>query len=291
MNIEQYREMVANEAKQAEQETQQTESQGSEQTNVEQQPTETQENATPVQQTETIETPEGAKPGEVHQEEPIQTTPTVPEVIEIDGKPVPIDELKNGYLRQSDYTKKTQELARQREQQAIADAYYQAINSRPELAEAVAKQFNLPFIDPTQAELMEAKHKLQDMELKQEVDLLSSKYSDFEAREVLNFAVENKIENLEHAYTLLSHQKGASVKADPIVEAQEIVDVASLKEEIRQELLKELQSNVDTQSLIQTSGSAVAVKDTTPTLSQTELKVARNLRMTPEEYAKWRDNK
>lgn len=38
------------------------------------------------------------------------------ETVEIDGEQVPIDELKAGYLRQSDYTRKTKELAAQREE-------------------------------------------------------------------------------------------------------------------------------------------------------------------------------
>ncbi len=35
--------------------------------------------------------------------------------VEIDGQQVDLEEVKKGYMRQSDYTKKTQELARERE--------------------------------------------------------------------------------------------------------------------------------------------------------------------------------
>lgn len=38
------------------------------------------------------------------------------QVFEIDGQKLTLDELKSGYLRQSDYTKKTQELAEQRKE-------------------------------------------------------------------------------------------------------------------------------------------------------------------------------
>lgn len=38
------------------------------------------------------------------------------QVFEIDGQELTLDELKNGYLRQSDYTKKTQELAEKRKE-------------------------------------------------------------------------------------------------------------------------------------------------------------------------------
>lgn len=37
---------------------------------------------------------------------PIEPEPEKPITVEIDGKQVDINELKNGYLRQSDYTKK-----------------------------------------------------------------------------------------------------------------------------------------------------------------------------------------
>lgn len=276
MNIDAYREMVANEAKQAEQEQQQVNSQVEQPTVVAETQTNTEIVTDPVEtQTETV-------------------TPVLPDTVEIDGKPVPVEELKKGYLRQSDYTKKTQELARQREQTAIADEYYKALNSRPELAQAVAQQFNLPFVDPAQAELIEARNKLQDVQLQQTVSELTTKYPDFEAREVMQFAVDNKVENLEHAYTLLSHQKGAGVQADAIPDAVETtgaIDVEALTKQIRQDVLKELQSNVDTQSIIQTNGSGSAIVDNTPTLSAQELKVAKNLRMSPGEYAKWRDKK
>ena len=40
--------------------------------------------------------------------------PSYPETVEIDGVEVPFEELRNGYLRQSDYTKKTQAVAEER---------------------------------------------------------------------------------------------------------------------------------------------------------------------------------
>lgn len=57
---------------------------------------------------------------------------TQPTQIEVNGQMVDIDELKKGYLRQSDYTKKSQELAREREKlsQNPSDS-----NSDDELAE------------------------------------------------------------------------------------------------------------------------------------------------------------
>lgn len=49
----------------------------------------------------------------------------------VDGSSVTFDELKKGYLRQSDYTKKTQELAEERESLKDAQALWDAMNSDP----------------------------------------------------------------------------------------------------------------------------------------------------------------
>lgn len=294
MNIEEYRAMKAQEA----QEQQQKDSQSrEEQPNVQAQQTTPVTTETPVQtegQTNSTQPTGGAEEGAQvtpsgNEENPSQET-APPTTVEVNGIAVPIEELKNGYLRQSDYTKKTQELARERDKQKVKDDYFNALNSNPQLAEAFAKQFGLPYVDPKEAQLIEANNKYQDLLLKQEVASLESKYADFEAREVLQFAYDNKIENLEHAYMLVQSQKGANTPADNVQEAPPI-DVESLKEQIRQDLLKELQSNVDTQSIIQSGGDTQPVRDNTPVLSQQELKIARNMKLSPEEYAKWRDKK
>lgn len=49
----------------------------------------------------------------------------------IDGKTVTIEEMRNGYLRQSDYTKKTQEIAQMREKLEKAEALWDAMQSDP----------------------------------------------------------------------------------------------------------------------------------------------------------------
>lgn len=284
MNIEQYREMVAQEAQQATQEQQQVDSQV-EQTTVD---ATTQTNEVVPESTTT----EVVTDVVVDNEPP---APTIPDVIEIDGKPIPIEELKNGYLRQSDYTKKTQEIARQREKQEVADAYYQAINSNPELAQKIAQQYNLPYVDPNQAQLIETTNKYNDLLLQQEIADLSNKHADFDARSVIEFALEHKLENLEHAYTLLSHQKGAGTSADVTTESETApvanLDIKALTEEIRQSVLKELSSTVDTNSIIQSQGSGNVVVDNKPTLSEQEMRIAKNMKLSPEEYVKWRDPK
>ena len=48
--------------------------------------------------------------------------------IEIDGQEVSIDELKKGYLRQSDYTRKTQELSRLKQENSLTDEERAAVD-------------------------------------------------------------------------------------------------------------------------------------------------------------------
>lgn len=223
-------------------------------------------------------------------EEPMATPddfiePTLPETIEIEGiGAVPIDELRQGYMRQSDYTRKTQELAQNRKRIEEAQKVYQGITSNPDLAQMLINDHGIDIRDPRDLENEELRERYQDMLLEQEINSLQSKYEDFNPMEVLPFAYQNRLENLEQAYQLVKQSK---LSATPAPE----FDVASLTEQIRQQVLAELQSNVDTSSLIQSGGDSAPVTSNTPTLSQQEMKVARNLRMSPEEYAKWREKR
>lgn len=61
-----------------------------------------------------VETDEGSEEVEDPTEEPEEETEEAPQTFEVDGQEVSLDELKLGYLRQSDYTRKTQAAAEQR---------------------------------------------------------------------------------------------------------------------------------------------------------------------------------
>lgn len=283
MNIMEYR------ALKAEMERQQSDSQGKEQTDAQAQqvptPTEesdiqTQAQTNPTATSQGEQTPTQAEPNP-NQEEKHQ----LPEFIEIDGQQVSLEELKNGYLRQADYTRKTQELAETRRRLQYAEQLYNAIYQNPEVAQQLAEKFNLPYLDPNQAQVMELQNKYYDLLIEKEVNELKSKYGDFDVYSVLQFAYDRQIANLEDAYHLYNSYYGAKQSGD------ESLDIESLKEQIRQEILQELKSNVDTTSIIQGRGDSQPIQVNTPTLTEAELKVARALNMSPEEYAKWRDAK
>lgn len=61
-----------------------------------------------------VEAEEGSEEVEDPTEEPEEETEEAPQTFEVDGQEVSLDELKLGYLRQSDYTRKTQAAAEQR---------------------------------------------------------------------------------------------------------------------------------------------------------------------------------
>lgn len=280
MNIMEYR------ALKAEMEQQQSASQGG-QADAQAQQTPTPSNEGGVQtetQTKPTPAPEGEQAPTQTESNPNQdATPQLPEFIEIDGQKVPLEELKNGYLRQSDYTRKTQELAEIRRKLQYAEQLYNAVYQNPEVAQQVAQQFNLPYLDPNQAQVLELQNKYYDLLIEKEVSELKSKYGDFDVYNVLQFAYDRQISNLEDAYHLYNSYYGINKSGG------ETVDIESLKEQIRQEILQELQSNVDTTSIIQSRGDSQTVQVNTPTLSEAEFKVAQALNMSPEEYVKWRD--
>ena len=72
-----------------------------------------------------------------------ETKPTIPDKIQIDGiGEVTIDELKSGYLRIQDYTKKTQEVSRKRKENEEAISFYEEIKRNPQLLNSNSQRKN-----------------------------------------------------------------------------------------------------------------------------------------------------
>lgn len=137
------------------------------------------------------------------------SVPDEPAKFKIDNEEYTIEQLKefrNGYLRNSDYTKKTQELSKQRNEVKELMEVKQFLAQHPEKFEAVKN-----ILDETdQLQQKEEKgnisskeaERLEDLELKiAEMDL-KSKYKDIDAKTlnaVERYAVINNL-NLEEAY-------------------------------------------------------------------------------------------
>lgn len=225
-----------------------------------------------------------AIPSEAVVEQSKEVVDDKPITVEVDGKEVTIDELKNGYLRQSDYTKKTQEVAHQRKETEEAIKLYEHLKNNPEITQQLQQVTSVPrSIDPTQSKVVELEQKMYDMMLEREIETLQSKYSDFEVMEVIEMASQKQLTNLEDAYHLVKSQKqGGQV-------SMQSADIEKIKEDLRKELLKEIGSSVETSSIITPGSQQMVQAPNLPSLSQGEIKVATSMGMSPEEYAKWRD--
>lgn len=163
--------------------------------------------------------------------------------VNVDGLgEVALSELRDGYLRQSDYTRKTQELARQREEipnLEIASQFLSAYEVDPvstvrslaeqhglSLAEARAvvqeaaaqeqaqeSSFQLPpeiqqklaIVDQIQAKLQQQELQAQ---IEHEISTLKDKYKeDFDEAEVVQYALLKQTPDLELAFLALQSQK------------------------------------------------------------------------------------
>ncbi len=179
----------------------------------------------------------------------LETSTEVPEepgyTVKIDGEEqqVTLEELQNGYQRQADYTRKTQEIAVERERLQQAEAIVSALENDPSgTLQTLARSFNVDTfdqpqtnedgyeLDATEKKLVELENKIAKQEqaqrvqqVEREVDTLQEKYGEFDRKELLNHALKHGIPNLEAAYT---HMRFNEVKstADKLTQEQEITN-------------------------------------------------------------------
>lgn len=255
MNIDQYRAMVAAEKAAAEQKPDDTK------------PTETQvEPTTPIPET-IPNTPE----------------PTLPDKVTIDGiGEISVAELKNGYLRGRDYTQKTQELARLKREMGEATNVFQQIQRDPELMEQLKGKVVLP--DPAESENRQLKSMLYDLKLEVEIERLKAKHGDFDEVELLTFANEKRLNNMEDAFQLLQATKAPSTKDN-------VIDLEAERKRLRAEIEAELKKEDATTSII-ASNAGLDKNDDTPRVTKAEVRVAnimfRDKADPVGEYIKWR---
>ena len=220
---------------------------------------------------------EEEKPVDVQKEEVKEEVVVVDEV-EVPGVgKIKVEELKNGYLRQSDYTKKTQELAQQRRELQNAVEAYNAVKADPEMAKQLADK-GVKALDPYQSKIVELETKLYDTMLEKEIIQLSSKYQDFNSDEVLKFAYDKRMTNLEDAYHLIKSRKQPETKE---------IDLDKLKAELREELKKELKGEVDTSTIISSNNPTTGLDKVPPNLTEAQKMVAKKMGISEKDYLKW----
>ena len=200
-----------------------------------------------------------------------------------------IKEWKQGYLRQSDYTKKTQSLASQRQEYEDAINLYNYLKANPDLAmrlqddnydgNAQAQQFTEK-LNPFYQRLESLEQQLINQQLDKEINDLKTKYPDFNEVEVLNEANRRGVTDLEFVYKAMSNKNADGVRKQ-------------IEEEVRQQILKELQeNNTSTQTIISGSDKPpmknynLSPQETSVAKSYIEQGVFESI----EDYVKWRDN-
>ena len=173
--------------------------------------------------------------------------------VKVDGdeQQVSLNELRDGYQRQADYTRKTQELASERKRLQQAEAIVSSLETDPggtltALADAFGVQmgdapqaapqqqdynpydpsYDMPS-DPNEQRISELETRLasQDrMHRRQQVEKqvagLMERYGDFDATELYQHALTHKIGNLEAALTHMRYNDVAA-KANKLEQEQE----------------------------------------------------------------------
>tara|TARA_B100001094_G_C18193792_1_gene809152 strand:+ start:3952 stop:4671 length:720 start_codon:yes stop_codon:yes gene_type:complete len=167
--------------------------------------------------------------------------------VKVDGEEqqVTLEELQNGYQRQADYTRKTQEVAAEKERLQQAEAIVSALEYDPHgTLQTLARSYNVDYgtpqqsqnnddyeeADPVQSKISELENKIAKQEqaqrvqqVEREVKTLQEKYGEFDRQELLNHALKNGIPNLEAAYTHLRFNEVKST-ADKLSQEQEITN-------------------------------------------------------------------
>lgn len=152
--------------------------------------------------------------------------------VKVDGEElqVPLSEALSGYQRQADYTRKTQELAEQRQQVEFAAAIQSALERNPEATidllsrhYGISRQQAADMVNESVADepLDPIDQKFRDMEqrvasfeeyqsqqqIEREIAGLQSKYSDFDVAEVVNTALRLGSTDLEGTYKQIMFDK------------------------------------------------------------------------------------
>lgn len=166
--------------------------------------------------------------------------------VKIDGveQQVSIEELKNGYQRQADYTRKTQELASERERLAQAEAIVQALETDPQGAiNALGNAFGVSLgnqntetedefedLDPDEVRLRKLESAIEEQNraqrqqnMQREIAQLSEEYGvEIDQQKLFAHAIKNNISSLRAAYKDMTYDEMIG-KTQTAVTNEEIV--------------------------------------------------------------------
>jgi predicted DNA binding CopG/RHH family protein len=211
----------------------------------------------------------------------VTTTPT--NEIEIDGLgKVKFDDIKEwqkGHMRQSDYTKKTQEVAKQRQEAKEALEVFNYLKNNPQIAQALSNgdvsaiQNNPAFnsLNPQYQQYNDVNMKMATLELDLKLNDLKSRYPDFNEVEVLTEADKLGITDLEFVYNALQGKKLPTLKEQ-------------IKKEIEASLTSKIRQNgLDTGTII--NDNDAITHNANFGLNEAEMKIASKMGLSYESYA------
>ena len=151
--------------------------------------------------------------------------------VKVDGveQQIGIDELRNGYQRQADYTRKTQELASEREKLAQGEAIVQALENDPQGAiEALGNAFGISLgnqvsenqedyedLEPEEVRLRRVESAIEEQNraqrqqnMQREIAQLGEEYGvEIDQQKLFSHAIKNNINNLRAAYKDMTYDE------------------------------------------------------------------------------------
>lgn len=250
--------------------------------------------------------------------EDVQSEETTPEVvieedkhgeidkITIDGVELTVDEIKEykkGYMRNKDYTQKTQALSEQRREVQDAIDVYNYLRENPDAARLLAEGGSMSSttsesIDPTESRIRKLERELADSKIQNEIVKLEARFPDFDARTVLEFASKERIADLESAYYAVMGREVLSKKGTPKDVTEKVVDSAPIDteaiknemyEELKKQILEEIKAEEDTGTLISTTNAPLTGTIKEKKLTPAQKEVANKFRsIDAETYLKYR---
>ena len=192
-----------------------------------------------------------------------------------------LKEFRNGYLRQSDYTRKTQELARQREEAQDALELYNYLRDNPQMVEALLDMDNgantqtIQRATPENAMMQQILHTQKAMEIEMRLNELKGKYgNDIDEVALFQKANQMQTDDLEFVYKALQYD-----------------NLLAEKQQAQQTAANNLQAEIDANkkavsTIVSPRQSNVVTQ--TPTLSADEKRVAALMGLSESDYLKWK---
>jgi hypothetical protein len=233
---------------------------------------------TEVPQTEDVVETVAPEVQETTTQQPIEVTE-----IEVPGiGKLSIDEIKEmrqGALRQSDYTKKTQELALQRQQLKDAEELFNYLKANPQLVEAMkaAEQNPNPTVlnraTPEAEMIQQIAYNQKAIEVDMKLNQLKGKYGDVDEIELFKKATELRTDDLEFVYKALQYDKST-------------IDKDAIIAEAKAQLKAELEANKGAVTTIVGNKPATQIQTPSP-LTAEQKRIADAMGLSEDEYRKW----